>query len=397
MKGMSGDCRMIHGKHRMLQNQRTMARGYWNWHELMGQVIQYPLRKDKLKNKEGYGNAKYINNQKGTGIGSETTVLSVELWDTSKKGLSQEGRTTKAIVVFQAGNDQAPAKGYVVGNAGQYQTKSLRGLLRSKVEFQIDCSKGRRVYAEIDLRLGYHQLRVREEVIRFRLIICFKKEELYASFPNVNFGIPRSFGDVLMQREKILNARPEARKPENIKSEDVGGMLINRMLKFIGSNLEDKSWNHCGWNPVPQWQELVTLLWRFADCDHIRIKFLEVTSERFGYNLDMSTAYHPQTDGQSERTIKLSRLCYVLVRSTLERVGLTIFHWSCSHITIAITLYHGTHHSKPLYGREVCSPVCWTKIGEAQILSPELIQKTTEKSSRSSKGCKRSVIDRRVS
>ncbi|GJW69278.1 hypothetical protein Tco_0123702 [Tanacetum coccineum] len=37
-----------------------------------------------------------------------------------------------------------------------------------------------------------------------------------------------------------------------------------------------------------------------------------------GYNLDKSTAYHPQTDGKSESTIKLSRICCVLVRSTFE-------------------------------------------------------------------------------
>ncbi|GJS67995.1 putative reverse transcriptase domain-containing protein [Tanacetum coccineum] len=32
-----------------------------------------------------------------------------------------------------------------------------------------------------------------------------------------------------------------------------------------------------------------------------------------------------------------------------------------------------------LYGRKCRSPVCWTKVGEAQILGPELIQETTEK------------------
>ncbi|GJX61603.1 putative reverse transcriptase domain-containing protein [Tanacetum coccineum] len=36
----------------------------------------------------------------------------------------------------------------------------------------------------------------------------------------------KGLGDVLMQREKILEAQTEARKPENLKSEDVAGMLI---------------------------------------------------------------------------------------------------------------------------------------------------------------------------
>ncbi|GKF75642.1 hypothetical protein Tco_0225086 [Tanacetum coccineum] len=34
---------------------------------------------------------------------------------------------------------------------------------------------------------------------------------------------------------------------------------------------------------------------------------------------------------------------------------------------------------KALYGQKCRSPVCWTEVGEAQILSPELIQETTEK------------------
>ncbi|GKB45834.1 putative reverse transcriptase domain-containing protein [Tanacetum coccineum] len=73
-----------------------------------------------------------------------------------------------------------------------------------------------------------------------------------------------------------------------------------------------------------------------------------------GTNLDMSTAYHPQTDGQSERTIQ-----------TLEDM-----------------LYHASIKAAPfeaLYGRKCRSPVCWTEVGEAQILGPELIQETTEK------------------
>ncbi|GJW84448.1 putative reverse transcriptase domain-containing protein [Tanacetum coccineum] len=159
--------------------------------------------------------------------------------------------------------------------------------------------------------------------------------------------------------KQILNAQTEARKPENIKSErgDVKCELKNR--KFPESMREQKVGTTCGWKrPLgPQWQKLVTLLWRFADCDQqniladsqgpaiftpiretdpldklARIYLKEVVARhgipasiicdrdpRFtsnfwrslqnalGTNLDMSTAYHPQTNGQSERTITSSR------------------------------------------------------------------------------------------
>ncbi|GJV84549.1 putative reverse transcriptase domain-containing protein [Tanacetum coccineum] len=79
-----------------------------------------------------------------------------------------------------------------------------------------------------------------------------------------------------------------------------------------------------------------------------------------GTNLDMSTAYHPQTDGQSERTIQ-----------TLEDM-----------LRACAMSYHASIKAAPfeaLYGRKCRSPVCWTEVGEAQILGPELIQETTEK------------------
>nr|GFC68996.1 putative reverse transcriptase domain-containing protein [Tanacetum cinerariifolium] len=44
--------------------------------------------------------------------------------------------------------------------------------------------------------------------------------------------------------------------------------------------------------------------------------------------------------------------------------------------------YHASINAAPfeaLYGRKCCSPVCWTEVGEAQILGPELIQEMTEK------------------
>nr|GEW55781.1 putative reverse transcriptase domain-containing protein [Tanacetum cinerariifolium] len=71
-----------------------------------------------------------------------------------------------------------------------------------------------------------------------------------------------------------------------------------------------------------------------------------------GTRLDMSTAYHPETDGQSEGTIQ-----------TLEDM----------------LRAYAIDFGKALYGGKCRSPVCWTEVGEAQILGPELIQETTEK------------------
>ncbi|GJU55399.1 putative reverse transcriptase domain-containing protein [Tanacetum coccineum] len=69
-------------------------------------------------------------------------------------------------------------------------------------------------------------------------------------------------------------------------------------------------------------------------------RFWQSMQEALGTRLDMSTAYHPQTDGQSERTIQ-----------TLEYMLRAKFR----------------------------SPIMWADIGEGQLIGPELVQETTEK------------------
>nr|GFB58119.1 putative reverse transcriptase domain-containing protein [Tanacetum cinerariifolium] len=98
-----------------------------------------------------------------------------------------------------------------------------------------------------------------------------------------------------------------------------------------------------------------------------------------GTRLDMSTAYHPETDGQSERTIQtledMLRACAIdFGKGWVNHLPLDEFSYNNS--------YHASIKAAPfeaLYGRKCRSPVCWTEVGEAQILGLELIQETIEK------------------
>ncbi|GJT81641.1 putative reverse transcriptase domain-containing protein [Tanacetum coccineum] len=68
--------------------------------------------------------------------------------------------------------------------------------------------------------------------------------------------------------KQILNAQTEARKPKNIKSEDVGGMLIEN-AKFLEAIREQKLEPRAERNPVTQMAGVwLPCYWRFADCDH---------------------------------------------------------------------------------------------------------------------------------
>ncbi|GJZ67331.1 putative reverse transcriptase domain-containing protein [Tanacetum coccineum] len=107
--------------------------------------------------------------------------------------------------------------------------------------------------------------------------------------------------------------------------------------------------------------------------------FWKSLQKALGTSLDMSTAYHPETDGQSERTIQtledMLRACVIdFGKGWVDHLSLVEFSYNNS--------YHASIKAAPfeaLYGRKCRSPVCWTEVGEAQILGPELIQETTEK------------------
>nr|GFC27570.1 reverse transcriptase domain-containing protein [Tanacetum cinerariifolium] len=98
-----------------------------------------------------------------------------------------------------------------------------------------------------------------------------------------------------------------------------------------------------------------------------------------GIRLDMSIAYHSETDGQSERSIQtlgdMLRACAIdFGKGWVNHLPLVEFSYNNS--------YHATIKAAPfeaLYGRKCRSPVCWTEVEETQILGPELIQETTEK------------------
>ncbi|GKF28363.1 putative reverse transcriptase domain-containing protein, partial [Tanacetum coccineum] len=93
----------------------------------------------------------------------------------------------------------------------------------------------------------------------------------------------------------------------------------------------------------------------------------------------MSTAYHPETDGQSERTIQTLEdiLCACVInfgKGWVKHLPLPEFSYNNSYnASIKAAPYEA------LYGRKCQSPVCWAEVGEAQLTGPELIQETMEK------------------
>jgi hypothetical protein len=109
------------------------------------------------------------------------------------------------------------------------------------------------------------------------------------------------------------------------------------------------------------------------------LRFWEKLQSAMGTKLNFSTAYHPQTDGQSERTIQtledMLRLCVLDFKgSWIRYFPLVEFAYNNSfQATIGMAPY------KALYGRKCRSPLYWDEAGERQLLGPELVQETKEK------------------
>ncbi|GJS13171.1 putative reverse transcriptase domain-containing protein [Tanacetum coccineum] len=105
----------------------------------------------------------------------------------------------------------------------------------------------------------------------------------------------------------------------------------------------------------------------------------QTVQKALGTRLDMSTAYHPQTDGQSERMIQTLE---DMLRACVIDFGGS---WDV-HLPLAEFSYNNSYHSsircapfEALYGRKCRSPVLWAEIGESSLIGPELVQETTDK------------------
>ncbi|GJT70322.1 putative reverse transcriptase domain-containing protein [Tanacetum coccineum] len=282
-----------------------------------------------------------------------------------------------------------------------------------RIDDLFDQLQGSSVYSKIDLRSGYHQLRVRDEdipktafrtryghyefqVMPFGLtntpavfmdlmnrvckpyldkfVIVFiddiliysrnkeehannlriilelpPKEKLYAKFSKCDFWIPivQFVGHLIdSQGLHVDPATIEAVKnwtslttPTEGKEQESAFQLLKQKL-YEASILALPEGNndfvvYCD----ASLQGLGAVLMQREN--HFTSRFWQSLQNALGTQLDMSTTYHPETDGQSERTIQ-----------TLEDM---------------------------LRACVIESPVCWAEVGDVQLTGQEIIHETTEK------------------
>ncbi|KAK5811692.1 hypothetical protein PVK06_027050 [Gossypium arboreum] len=128
-------------------------------------------------------------------------------------------------------------------------------------------------------------------------------------------------------------------------------------------------------------------------------RFWKKLQEALGTKLHFSTAFHPQTDGQSERIIQILedmlRCCILEFSGSWERyLPLIEFAYNNSfQSSIKMAPYEA------LYGRKCRTPLFWTELGESKIFGVDLIKdaerkvKVIRESLKAATDCQKSYAD----
>nr|GEX81395.1 putative reverse transcriptase domain-containing protein [Tanacetum cinerariifolium] len=263
-------------------------------------------------------------------------------------------------------------------------------------------------FSKIDLRSGYHQLRVHEENI---LKTTFRTRYGHFEFTVMPFGLTNAPAAVknweaLKTLSKVRSflglsgyycrfienfskiAKPltvltqkriamgfVTKLPRTSSGHDTIWVIVDRLTKsthFLPMR-EDYKMDRLArlylTEIVSRHGVLISIITNRDS--RFTLRFWQSMQEALGTWLDMSTAYHPQTDGQSERTIQtledMLRACVLDFRGS----------WDV-HLLLVEFFYNNSYHSgvrctlfEALYGRKCHSLIIWAEVGEGHLIGPE--------------------------
>ncbi|XP_072087341.1 uncharacterized protein [Arachis hypogaea] len=215
--------------------------------------------------------------------------------------------------------------------------------------------------------------------------MMLREEEILKAFQDLKLGVRKESEIPCLSQLQILSDF----KSELLKAHQDGEALrkvlptIKQGNQWRVSEGKDGLWRFKNRIVVPDVGDLRQSILKEAHKNGFSIhpgstKKYQDLKRAFGTQLSLSTAYHPQTDGQSERTIQtledVLRDCILDQSASWDRyMPLVKFAYNTSyHASIGMAPYEA------LYGRKCQSPLCWYETGERSLLGPEMIVETTE-------------------
>nr|GEW75154.1 reverse transcriptase domain-containing protein [Tanacetum cinerariifolium] len=162
----------------------------------------------------------------------------------------------------------------------------------------------------------------------------------------------------------ILKAQTEARKPENIKNEDAGGMLIknakNPETVIMYESHKSKYSIHPGSEKM--YQDIKKLYW----WPNMKANIATYIPEWKWENIMMDFVMKLPKSSQGYDTI------WVIVDRLTKSAIFLPMRETDPLDKLAVPF-------EALYGQICRSPVCWAEVGQIQLTGPELVQETTKR------------------
>nr|GEX05591.1 reverse transcriptase domain-containing protein [Tanacetum cinerariifolium] len=281
--------------------------------------------------------------------------------------------------------------------------EDLLGLpLVSQVEFQIDLilgtahvARSNKMYQDLKKLYSWPNMKV---IIAKYVGKCLTCSRVKADYQKPSGLLVQP--EILMWKWERITMDFVSKLPKTLNGHDTIWVIIDRLTKlahFIPTQEIDSMETLTrlyikyivSWHGVP-----ISII---SDHDsHFTSTFWQSLQSALVTQLDMSTEYHLETNGQSERTIQtledMLRACVIDFRKGWEK-----------HLPLVEFSYNNSYHAgikatpfEALYGQKCRSPVCWAEVGDAQLIGPNIIHETTEKIVKFDNACKQQEVENEV-
>nr|GEY19508.1 putative reverse transcriptase domain-containing protein [Tanacetum cinerariifolium] len=342
--------------------------------------------------------------------GSFVGKLETELWNRAMVEVGHATYTDRMVAATQQTTIQS-----VVLKAGVLTDEAFRELNKltikncyplPRLDDLFDQLQGSQYFSKIDLRFGYHQLRVHEDDIpntAFRtryghfeftimpygltnilatweehevhlglVLELLKEEKLYAKFSKCEFWLR----EVQFFRH-VINGHGADKMYYDLRDrywcsrmkKDIA-VYVNRIaMDFVTKLPRTSSGYDIIWVIVDRLTKSAHFLPMRKDykMDRLARLYLNAIVSMHGTHLDTSMANHLQNDSQSELTIQtledMLRVCVLDFKGSWD-VYLLLVEFSYNNI------YHSSMRCAPfdaLYGRKCHSPIIWDEVGKGVV------------------------------